>query len=70
MINHLSDFLRGAIRQNVPSAAAGKCLSALGSGSLKLNGKPVLVKYDDLLPPERDSNLIRFPLSGNLIKKL
>jgi hypothetical protein len=47
-----------------------KFLSAMGLGSLKLNGKSVLVKYDDDLPRERDSNLIRFPLSGNLIKKL
>jgi hypothetical protein len=58
------------IRQDVPFAAAGKFLSAMGLGSLKLNGKSVLVKYDDDLPRERDSNLIRFPLSGNLIKKL
>jgi hypothetical protein len=38
-------------------------------GPLKLNGKSVLVKYDDL-PRKRDSSLIRFPFSGNLIKKL
>jgi hypothetical protein len=52
MINHLSDSLRGGIRQNVPSAVGGKCLSAMDLGSFKLNGKSVLVKYDDDLPRE------------------
>jgi hypothetical protein len=70
MMNHLSDSLRGGIRQNVPSAVGGECLSALCSGSFKLNGKSVIVKYDEDLLRERDSNLTRFPLSGNLIKKL
>ena len=58
MINHLSGSLRGGTRQNVPSAVGGECLSALCSGSFKLNGKSVIVKYDEDLPRERDSNLI------------
>jgi hypothetical protein len=57
MINHLSDSLRGGIRQNVPSAVGGKYLSAMDSGSLKLNGKSAIVKYNDDLPRERDSSL-------------
>jgi len=82
MRNPLSDSLtpvkyaayltgRGSkIRQNVPSAIGGKCLSATGLGSLNLNSKSVVLKYDEDLPRKRDSSLIRFPLSGNLIKKL
>jgi hypothetical protein len=62
VMNHLSDSLRGGIRQNVPSAVGGERLSALCSGSFKLNGKPVLVQKDRNLPRERDSNLIRFPV--------
>jgi hypothetical protein len=69
MMNHLSDSLRGGIRQNVPSAVGGKCQAAIDLGLLKLNANSGPVKYDDL-PRERDSNLIRFLLSGNLIKKL
>jgi hypothetical protein len=66
MINHLSGSLRGGTRQNVPSAVGGEYLSAMGLGSLNLKGKSVLVKFDDDLPRERDSNLIRFPVPAPL----
>jgi hypothetical protein len=70
MINDLSDSLSGGTRQNVPSAVGGECLSAIGLGLPNLKGKSVFVQFDEDLPRERDSNVIRFPLSGNLIKKL
>jgi hypothetical protein len=37
-------FLERRNQTKLPSAVGGKCLSALGLGSLKLNGKSVLVK--------------------------
>ncbi len=69
-INNLSDSLRGGITRNVPSAVGGKCLWPMDLPSRKLNGKSVVGRYDEDLPRERDSTLIRFALSANLIKKL